>query len=247
MPTFLANGGLHCFAHVPKCAGTTVEHHLAQRFGPLGMMGNHPLVPVSLQHLTWADLEAFCVPGQILSSFALVRHPLTRFVSTYNMRVAQVSPPFPRDVTLEDFADWVAARLPVSAMLLDNHLRPQVDFLGPDTRLFRLEDGLDPVIAWLDAQFGPCEAAAPLGHERHRPDETAALFDTVSEVPPRVLETVGRLYAADFERLGYDMATAPVQKVLRLKPGQARPVERTLWRLRAALVSAIRSRRHGRA
>lgn len=235
MPVFRHQGALHYYAHIPKCAGSSIEEHLTARFGPLGLFGSHPLMPVSLQHLTWRDIEALFAPGQIASSFAVVRHPVSRFVSSFNMRLAQVDPPFPRELTLLDFAQWAAARLKHNPQILDNHLRPQIDFIGPETRLFRLEDGLDAVIADLDDRFGPQIDAANLGRERHRPDETAALFESEDAVPQSVIDILLRLYEADFDRLGYEPLPAPPQEILRLKPVHARPIRRHLWRARAAL------------
>ncbi len=51
----------------------------------------------------------------------------------------------------------------------DNHFRPQVAFMPPEgARVFRLEDGLDPVLSWLAALEGstPPDAVAARSEDR---------------------------------------------------------------------------------
>lgn len=242
MPIFRVKGALHVFAHVPKCAGTTIEAHLAERFGPLGLIGTDTGLGVSLQHLTWDQVTAVLPETWIASSFAVVRHPLDRFVSGYNMRLSQAAPPFPREVTIADFLDWAEARLPAHPALLDNHLRPQVDFIGPETKLFRFEDGLAAVIADLDARFGPRPDLPPLGHHDYRDPETEMLFDVVDRLPDGVAERVAKLYAADYARFGYDRAPDRPVKLKVLKATHAKPLRRQAWRARARLGQAISGR-----
>ena len=48
---------------------------------------------------------------------------------------------------------------------LDNHYRPQIEFLGAPVRVFRFEDGLDAVFDFVSAEMGiPCPAIIP--HEK---------------------------------------------------------------------------------
>jgi hypothetical protein len=238
MPVFCSNGELHVFAHIPKCAGTTVEEHLAARFGTLGLIGTSSRYQVSLQHLTWREIVVLFPEAWIAGSFAVVRHPLDRLVSTYNMRIAQATPPFPREISIADFLDWVERRLPVTPNLLDNHLRPQVDFIGPRTRLFRLEDGLDAVVAYLDECFGESSDLPPLSHHDFRNTDTEAMFDVSPTLPPGVAERVARLYAADFDAFGYDPDPNRTVRLKKLKPELARKWRRIAWRARMRASSA---------
>jgi hypothetical protein len=230
MPVFIANGDLYVFAHVPKCAGTTVEEHLAARFGAVGLIGTSSRFKVSLQHLTWREIVALFPEHWIAGSFAVVRHPVDRLVSEFNMRIAQSVPPFPREISIADFLDWVERRLPSAPDLLDNHIRPQVDFIGPRTRLFRLEDGLDAVIAHLDELFGTCSELPPLGHHDSRNPGTEAMFEVSSTLPQGVAERVAQLYEADFDAFGYDPDANRTVRLKILKPELARNWRRTVWR-----------------
>lgn len=242
MPIFRVDNELHFFAHVPKCAGTTIEAHLVDRFGPLGLFGTDTEFHVSLQHLTWAEVISLVPENWIASSFAVVRHPLARFLSAYNMRLSQIRPPFPRETTITDFLDWVELRLPAHPELLDNHLRSQVEFIATSTRVFRLEDGIDAVIAHLDESFGPALDLAPLAHHDFRVPETEHLFDVTYDLPERVVKRVARLYAADLAHLGYDTEPARPVKVKVLKPEYAHPFKRHAWRIRQSLGHAIMRR-----
>lgn len=238
MPIFRVNNELHCFAHVPKCAGTTIEAHLVNRFGPLGLLGTEKGFNVSLQHLTWAQVTSVVPEIWIDSSFAVVRHPLARFVSAYNMRLSQVHPPFPREISITDFLDWAEVRLHKHPALLDNHLRPQVDFMSQETRVFRLEEGLAAVIADLDRIFGARPDLPPLGHHDFHDPETEKLFDVTDRLPAGVAERVAQIYAVDYARFDYDPASVQV-KLKVLKPGLVKPIKRQAWRMRARLTQAV--------
>ncbi len=235
MPIFRANGELHIFLHVPKCAGTTIEAHLSARFGQLGLIGMGPGRDVSLQHLTWDEIVSIFPQAWITESFAVVRHPVSRFVSAYNMRITQGKPPFPREISITDFLDWTECRLPKVPSLLDNHLRPQVDFVGPDTKIFRLEDGLDAVLAYLDEVCGSWPDAPPLGHVDFRDPAIECLFDSKSDLPAGVVERVAKLYAKDYEYFGYAFEPDSPVKLKTLKPEQARRFRRGVWLVRSMM------------
>jgi hypothetical protein len=246
MPIFRVRNSLYVFAHVPKCAGTTIEAHLADRFGPLGLIGTDSEIGVSFQHLTWAQIEAVLPRSWISGSFAVVRHPFDRFVSSYNMRVSQAHPPFPRETSIADFLDWVEARLPFHPGLLDNHLRPQVDFIGPETRLFRFEDRLDAVIDHLDECFGARPDLPPLGHYDYRDPETEKLFDILERLPSTIAGRLARLYANDFDRFGYDPSPNRLVHLKVLKQEYAKLTSRIAWRARTRFGLMLLGRRQAR-
>jgi hypothetical protein len=59
MPFFRINNDLHCFCHVPKCGGASVESYLQERFGELAFLNSnfyrrqegHRWTKTSLQHI----------------------------------------------------------------------------------------------------------------------------------------------------------------------------------------------------
>jgi hypothetical protein len=155
------------------------------------------------------------------------------------MRIAQATPPFPREISITEFLDWVEWRLPLTPNLLDNHLRPQVDFIGPQTRLFRLEDGLDAVVAHLDELFGERCDLPPLGRHDFRNPDTDEMFDVSSSLPPGVAERIAMLYAADFDAFGYDPEPNRPVRLKTLKPELARNWRRIVWRSRMQLLRVL--------
>lgn len=238
MPIFQAENELHYFGHVPKCAGTSIEAHLVHRFGPLAFLGAGRGFDISPQHFTWAQVTSMVPQAWIKSSFAVVRHPLSRFISAYNMRLMQVDPTFPREVTISDFLDWVEPRLPRYPSLLDNHLRPQVDFVGPNTRIFKLEEGLEPVVNYLDRTFGWQHDIPGLGHIDFVDEAIEQLVDFTDHLPNGVEDRVSELFAVDFQRFGYQASTPVRLRVL--KPHLAQPMKRSLWKIRTKASQALR-------
>lgn len=215
VPFFRIGDKLHYFAHVPKCAGSSVEAYLRARFGPLAFVDTaYRAIPVhrrwtrsSPQHITVEDLR-WLVPSEwIASSFAIVRHPVTRLISAFKFQ-AEIERTIPESWAVADFvADWVE-RSEREPYLYDNHLRPQTDLVPPDATVFRLEDGLAPVVDHLDRLAGNKSTPREITPENVRP----------SAIPPdsprlrlqaETLTLIGDLYAEDFQRFGYSLDEPP--------------------------------------
>lgn len=219
MPIFRINTDLHYFAHVPKCGGTAVETYLTARFGPLGLFEqDRHLIPMdrrwnrtSGEHLSVEDLYRLIPESWLKSSFAVVRHPVRRLISAFF---------FSRDVTgrttlSADFNTWAQetlAKVPNQPFLLEGHLRPQTDLVPATARIFRLEDGLEPIVPYLDTLAGNTEGPrdiAPRNVGKWRQDEAEP---TPSDA---VLALASTVYAQDFARFGYDApATSSAAKAL---------------------------------
>ena len=214
MPLIRANGRLIYFAHVPKCAGTSVERYLVARFGPLALADRaylsvapaHRWTRSSPQHIPLDAVERLFPPGFFDASFALIRHPVDRLASVFLFqREKQGTIP-----AGQSFGDWLAAIPAARAadpFCHDNHTRPMTDFVPEDAVLFRLEDGTGAVEAWIDdlcgPQTGPEPATSPRINTRYR-----RLKDGPPQPPFAVTAgeraLVGQLYPQDFERFGYD-------------------------------------------
>lgn len=214
MPGYLIDGKRVLFAHVPKCGGSSVEAALraeGREFLYDRHYHNDPdrFSACSAQHLHHAVLARLFPPGFFEFSFSLVRHPVDRAVSEFRFRRGMK--PRSRRVTRpgrlgsepDAFEPWVdymtlgAARHPY---LFDNHARPQADFIGPETAVFRLEDGLGPVFAALSAALG--RPVAPPARRRQ-----VSKADPV-EVTARARARLEAFYADDFAMFGYDRLAA---------------------------------------
>lgn len=208
MPIFRINDKLHYFAHVPKCGGTSVDAYLTARFGSLGL-SEGPRPPKiaatdrwsrsSAAHIPVAALFRFMPRDWLQSSFAVVRHPVRRLISVYF---------FARDVTRavpqgQDFDSWCQEVLPGitdDPYRFDGHLLPQVAFIPKESQIFRLEEGLDPVIPYLDA------LASNTAGPRTVPTQNVGLWRASEASPVPSAETLAltaKVYAQDFALFGY--------------------------------------------
>jgi len=210
MPIVRVGTQLVYFAHIPKCAGSSVEDYLRDRFGPLALLDRQYLsVPeparwsrTSPQHVDWASLERFFPAAFFADIFAVVRHPLDRAVSAFRFQ-SEVEGTVPAGT---GFGDWLRAEAEAwtaEPHRSDNHSRPQCDFLppedGPGCAVFHLEHGLDALIPYFDALAGNETGPRAMSHaNRAAPAGTARIEPTEAE---RAL--VAELYAADFARFGY--------------------------------------------
>ena len=221
MPLARIGSKLVYFAHIPKCAGTAIEDYLQDRFGPLALLDRGHLMArtrwtrSSPQHVVWADLKRLFPDGFFEAGFAVVRHPTMRLRSVFHWQ-RDWERAIPADTTLEGFVDMAARMRRNSATRFDNHLRPMHRFVPEETssqgfRIFRLEDGLTPLIGWLDRIAGHDDGPRQIAFR----NETAQRLGTGFQPAPVSDATHARiaaLYADDFARFGYDPDVNPLKE-----------------------------------
>jgi hypothetical protein len=249
MPFFRTAGKIVYFAHVPKCGGTSVENYLTERFGPLAMLDRRfqsgdPAMRwsrTSPQHIDWRSLRTILPPDYIDAVFTMVRHPIARAESAYHFQIGvekTVAPETP-------FSDWLAdqvARLERDPFALDNHMRPQTDFVPEGAAVFHLEHGPDALIPYLDGLAGGADGPRAIGHSNKRASGAQKAAPPPHQIPgPADLAQLVEIYGADFERFGYtpeDRAPQAARPVLDEGFKLARDRERArrdglAWKLRA--------------
>lgn len=163
MPLYRHADRLLLLIHIPKTGGSTVEEVLRRR-GAKQALKARPrpeFATTTPQHMHWDLLRAWVPPSFYDQSVAVVRNPYTRLVSEYRWRsdlhragqqnrLATATTLSAASLTpMPNFRRWVQRQFKDYAQrpsLLDNHIRPQVDFVGPDCQTFRLEDGLETAI-----------------------------------------------------------------------------------------------------
>lgn len=237
MPLFRIDRELHYFAHVPKCAGASVEVYLQKRFGPIAFANSRFLgkpeaqrwTKSSPQHVDWEALTLLIPPAWIRSSFAVVRHPVTRLRSAFDYQLAGEKT-VPEGTDINDwFLDWVNRRAELP-FRYDNHPRPAAELVPQGATVFRLEEGIQPLVAHLDGLAGNTDGPREMPHENK---SRGGVRYAAEQAPlkPEVLDVIARVYAQDFKRFGYDCEDvakdkrpkAPLSK-------QRKPVLRGLFR-----------------
>ena len=180
MPIATISAKLVYFAHVPRCGGTSVENYLRGRFGPLALLDRQfiadPLLRTwcrsSPQHMEVAVLDRLIPPAFFAATFALVRHPADRLASVFR---------FQRDIerTIDPatgFTTWLDGlpkRLAEDPFHLDNHLRPMTDLVPANAVIFRLENGMEPVLTWIDELAGDTRGARKMPTANSHADRLA--------------------------------------------------------------------------
>ncbi|ROU02981.1 sulfotransferase family 2 domain-containing protein [Histidinibacterium lentulum] len=213
MPLFRASGKLVYFAHVPKCGGTSVEHYLSARFGPLGLWD--PFFALRSRAAAWSRSPPQHMPeavrrdlipdGLFDASFALVRHPVARLNSVFLFQ-SEIEKAVPRAVTFSRWLDLVERELETNPYQLHGHLLPTGHFVPETATVFRLEDGIDRIIPWLDRLSNTVDGPRSMPRSNVLIDR---LKHEGADPPQRAgpstadIERIGRLYAEDFARFGY--------------------------------------------
>lgn len=206
MPIFEKQGQRIAFIHIPKAAGSSIERY----FTDLGWVMSFylpctdPNDPAD-HHLTYSVLRERIHDLDEIPSFCVVRNPYHRIVSEWRwhrtvMRTTMVS--FP------DFVRRMSVSLQTSQTYWDNHWRPQSDFLDDaiDT-VIRLENLDTEFAAFLQKQgLDPSIKLPRTNRTKHRFRRTLQPKTT-----PETIERIRKIYAVDFECLGYSMAEVQLQ------------------------------------
>ncbi|MCA8882247.1 MAG: sulfotransferase family 2 domain-containing protein [Rhodobacteraceae bacterium] len=209
MPIFKAGAKLVYYAHVPKCAGSSVNWYLSERFGDLAFSDRqHTRQPPQLrwsrsspQHIDRASLERLFPAHFFDAVFTIVRHPVSRIVSAFHFQL-DVEQSIPAQT---EFSDWLADirdRLDEDPFAFDNHVRPMTEIVPDGAQIFHVEHGLDGLVAWFDALTGAADAPRAIPRMNEQGQYTGNKAPKV--VPSATdLQQIEALYAADFERFGY--------------------------------------------
>lgn len=223
MPSLTLSGRLIWFAHCPKAGGTSVEQAMVARWGDAvghlhwgwdlwwrrgGWRVADP--PNSPQHLIWDDARR-ALPRAPDAVFAVVRDPVSRMASEYRwQKRGRRGTRLGRMLAFLPFAAWLRLMLAAAARnphVFDNHFRPQSCFVPEGATVFRLENGLEPVMDWLDNTLGDSDRPARVPH--------AIPTGAGNRIAAPEVALIGRVFAADYARFGYaPPGPAPARPIL---------------------------------
>lgn len=203
MPIFSKRAVDVLFIHIPKAAGTTVEEVFCNHFFSMAYRRGGRYGPTiafdhqngcSPQHMHAALLETHFQHRSFAEIFCVVRHPLERFISEFKFRLETHAA---AQSGLNAFADHVFDRYGDNPFIMDNHIRPQSEFIWRDCAVFKLEDGLETMLAQLSTRLG----------EPLVPESKRRMLSRKVDVEPLSARNHVRLlafYQQDFETFGYD-------------------------------------------
>ncbi len=201
MPLYRNNDRAILLVHIPKTGGSSLEEMLVDA-GALQALKFHKRLGFSAstpQHMHWEVLNRW-VPKQFYNfSLTIVRNPFDRIASEYAWRThISAKPVAPFNTWLRDTLD----AYPKTPFIYDNHIRPQVDFVGPKVRVFKLEDGLDPAAKMAFRRLGLTYRKPQTPHVRKSKHQ-------IIEIEHSVLDRLRAFYADDFTAFGYDPDVVP--------------------------------------
>jgi len=160
MSIFERSGRRIHFIHIPKCCGTSIKQMLEDNDW---ILHPYPSVPEYLQnelHVEKKEMQSGFlnhVHRNIWSmwsmqrdyQFAIVRNPYDRILSKIKQIRREVGD-FPLDGFLKDLFLHLNYAIPGTHSQglgsANNHFRPQIDFIGPETCVFKMETDIDELM-----------------------------------------------------------------------------------------------------
>lgn len=216
MPLIRTGRGIIYFAHIPKCAGTAVQIYLDARFGVRrrALLDTGYLTPpehqrwsrTSPQHMDARTFERLFQGGFVDHAFTCVRHPAHRLRSVY-LHQRDVEEKIDPSETFSDWLNFLPQRRRDNPWYLDNHARPMSQMVPDDATVFKVEDGLDRLVAWIDDIMGNQNGPRHIEVSHTLADRMARQNKPISSDGVTLTEidysAVAAMDPEDFERFGY--------------------------------------------
>lgn len=219
MPIIKTDKKLILYCHIPKCGGTTVTNYLRSTGYPIGFVNTTfkrekiKWSKTSPQHIDIKSLETLNIINLVDESFAVVRHPIERFVSAfrYNKKNGQI----PFWMTMNQFLKRLANANDKWHFKLDNHFRPMNQFVNKQTRFVKLESGHHAIVSFLNKITETETELELLGHANPRQEIFAnrvfsrsyikkiTTIHSSSTLTNKQKKLICEIYKNDFERFEY--------------------------------------------
>ncbi len=137
------------FVHIPKAAGSSLGNAIRE-FYDIGLFSkNKQFMDITPQHLDREQIEYINLNKLIDHSFTVTRHPMDRIISEYKYRSNNRSILLRNLLDFDSFVYYCFNEYKKNKNVLGGHIKPQVEFILKDTRIFKLEEGFDNVIDYL--------------------------------------------------------------------------------------------------
>ncbi|MDA5095167.1 sulfotransferase family 2 domain-containing protein [Aliiroseovarius sp. KMU-50] len=201
MAIFRSSDKIIFFAHVPRCAGTSVEAHVRKRFGPPAFLDTRyrrnkaKWTVTSPNHVHLDALKQLFPSGFFDHVFAVVRHPEDRLRSAFLFQ-RDVEKTIDSETDFDRFLDRLQRPRFRNRPKFDNHFRPQSELVPEDAKTFAFEDGIETVLKHIDNLAGVEALHMDIPHRLPTNTKLAALTDAQ-------IAKIHQIYAVDYQRFGY--------------------------------------------
>jgi hypothetical protein len=196
------NGEQVLYLHIPKTAGTSLKSNLRSDVELVFDVEFKKELPCPPQHFHLEILARLGVTKICSSNFAIVRHPIDRFVSEYTYR-KKIDPKF-KYVSFSAFFIFCKHVYANNPYLLANHIRLQSDFIDEKTQIFKLEHGISSVFEAYPSFFDESNS---------EPDRKNTSASKLLEIDKTIFEGLKVFYLKDFTELGYQPESTAIKIV----------------------------------
>ena len=200
MPLFKKDNKTVLFIHIPKCAGTTIERAFEDAGWDIEFLveparrGHKDWSPCNPQHWHYEDLLKNVHNNYNIDyEFTVVRNPFQRLLSEMYWR-GNATNNITESINttgLQYLNSYIK-----NNYTMDNHIRPQKQFIGPTTNVFRYEN-LQNVFDMLSRDFGVNSFA---NHYKTNAVKPTAMNNLSSQFKERYKE----IYFGDHDLLKYN-------------------------------------------
>lgn len=151
MPIFRCDSGLVYFCHVPKCGGSSVENALQNKGFKLSFYdnkfspdkdNNKCYYKSSPQHITNQDFDSLFKEDIFFYKFAVVRDPVSRFLSAYSYNRKRIGLHISFKYFLSKLEKNVASKNDYFGRKYDNHFVPSNRIIPEDCNIFYLKKNM---------------------------------------------------------------------------------------------------------